>query len=590
MRCLCLMCLFLLSSITYGNYYSDYEDEEEPVSFDYAKSLGDIWLLKKEVTTTPAPVQISTAKVVKHVRLKKLPLFTVDHIIIGEKNLTSSMERVESDDDSSKNKTTRKRESDVQPYTIPKLYVSPYSFFVDPLSYKFYVPEYEEVKKLIVYSRTWQYNFWIHMMGFTGNILYSPIGIVNSLAILHLSMKGTGCMEIQHVLYLEEKDWWEVISLLTFYLRFVKQQEFFMLSKVFVDYRFTHYRMFEKFAKSLYFVQYNTMVQHHYVHNVREINEMIKKETDGKFPKFLRYGDILRQTSIFFMSLMEFNGAWEQPFSPADVQWGIFHSTNGFEYEGDVMYMELPVRCDYISEMDIKALLLPFKGGRHTMIFATTNSAETYVRAERGVDFFDVYDYLSQIEPYIVRIGIPKFEMFYEIPTRELLYFMGIQSPLSKEPNEANYRRMCNNSKRIFLNNMLQKISLRIGENGTYPLDKNAYIPPTVSTNSTPEFIIRHPFLIAIFDIETQTIVMSGRVEHAGMYKMKTTLFEGEEEKRYTLREKNVIIREHAFNKKFSLVSQYLRRRLSRKRGRRRRRRRRRRQPWKPRIFTGPDV
>lgn len=58
---------------------------------------------------------------------------------------------------------------------------------------------------------------------------------------------------------------------------------------------------------------------------------------------------------------MKFQAEWEKPFSPNDVRWETFYSSNGFVYEGDMMYMETHVHCDYMSEIDMKGILLPFK-------------------------------------------------------------------------------------------------------------------------------------------------------------------------------------------------------------------------------------
>lgn len=540
--------------------------------------MNDDHFLRRK--TKPLTYKTSVQKIIdKEAKLKKVPLFSVEHIEIGDKNVTPALEKDKSCG-KLKNGTAVKPGIDIQPLVIPKAYLSPYSFFIDPLKFHFHIPVFKEVKELLIHSRYWHRNFWKIVFGVRGTMIYSPVGLVILLAVMHLSMKGSGAIDIQEVLEIDG-EWWDVVSQLAFYFRFVEQDEFVMINKVFVDERFSHFRMYRKFLESLYGGQFLTYVQSHTEDNIDGINRMLDKDTGGLFSSVLELGDIDIQTSVLFMSLLTFQGVWEQPFSPDDVRWEDFTSAANERYQCDIMYMETLVQCDYISELDVKGLLLPFKGGRHVMMFVV-QSFYKLESAGRSVDFHKLYDILSQIEPYYVRIGVPKFKIQYKVPIKQLLYCFGVEKPLT---NNAHYRRLANNSKKFQSSTLVQKIFLSIGENGTVPLDSKANVTPTLTTNSTPELKFNQPFLFAIMDLNTKSILLCARISQVGNKRLPTDLFESEKLARMSTFDKEVIIEDHACKKRKSLLRQYRRRRIIH-----RRRRRWRKRHWSHRILTGPHI
>lgn len=579
MRCLCLVwflaCCFLLTSTVY------YRDERKPAIIDYSIPIENIIMDDKMFLNMFKHVTYKTSTQRIHrveAKLKKVPLFTVEHIKEIGDNVTLALEKDKSYG-KLKNGTANKPGIGIQPLIIPKGYYSRYSFLLDPLIFYFRIPQFNEVKDLLIHARHWHNNFWKIVLLLPTTLIYSPVGLVILMSILHLSMLDTGLPEIQHTLELTG-DWWDIQSQLAFYFKFVEQDEFVVINKVFVDERFTLYPMYKNFLKSQFHGEVYTYVQSQAQQNIDLINIMFNKLTGGAVPSLVGIGEMNEETTLLFLSLLTFNGAWEQPFSPHDVRWEDFTGPGKELYQVDIMYSERLVQCDYISEMDVKGLLLPFKGGRHVMILMTHNINKRKT-LDKAVDVYKLYEVLSQIEPYYVRIGIPKFKVHYTLPIMQLLYCLGIEKPLEED---VHYRRVANYSKNFKGNQIIQKIYLSIGENGSVPLDKNATLKPTLTTNSIPELIFKQPFLFAIMDIHTKSILLSAKIKKVGNERLISKLFRTEEKARMSTLDKEIIIGHHNDLKKNSLLRQYRRRRIKSKR----RRRRRWRKPWFHPILTGP--
>ena len=68
--------------------------------------------------------QIGVKKVVDEVRLKQIPLFTVDNVIIGDENMTLPVDYPETFD----NQTDEETGIGVQPYVMQNVYIAPVSY------------------------------------------------------------------------------------------------------------------------------------------------------------------------------------------------------------------------------------------------------------------------------------------------------------------------------------------------------------------------------------------------------------------------------------------------------------------------------
>lgn len=63
-----------------------------------------------------------------------------------------------------------------------------------------------------------------------------------------------------------------------------------MLNKVFLDIRFTMFKMFQQFAKQLFELDCHYFIQKHYMTNVPFFNQMLSQDTEGRFCSAIEYG------------------------------------------------------------------------------------------------------------------------------------------------------------------------------------------------------------------------------------------------------------------------------------------------------------
>jgi serpin B len=241
----------------------------------------------------------------------------------------------------------------------------------------------------------------------------------------------------------------------------------------------------------------------HYPEETREeINIWVEDRTKDRIEDIIPPGLITAGTIFVLATAIYFYGSWRTAFDPADTQDGPFSRLDGSEVTIPLMYQfaELP----YASGDGYQVVEFPY---------AESGLALTVILPDEG-RFADVEAHLdgdmlrTAINGLVernVHVFLPKFELgFGTIDLKDTLKSMGMTDAFSPM---ADFYGISDWS--LMIEYVLHKTFIGVDEKGTEAAAATVVI---ATPTSTPPLMIDRPFLFAIRDTVTRTILFLGRV------------------------------------------------------------------------------
>jgi serpin B len=152
-----------------------------------------------------------------------------------------------------------------------------------------------------------------------------------------------------------------------------------------------------------------------------------------------------------------------------------------------------------------QAIDLAYLGERASMLLLVPD-AGNFGEFESALDADMLADIVGQLEPERVTLALPRFSFEVRLPLKQLLRQQGMTKAF--EPGAADFSGLDMNP--LFLSDVLHKTFLRVDEDGT---EAAAATAPVSSPTSLPRpLIINRPFVVAIRDRPTGTLLFLGRV------------------------------------------------------------------------------
>jgi serpin B len=239
--------------------------------------------------------------------------------------------------------------------------------------------------------------------------------------------------------------------------------------------------------------------------SLETINNWAGANTNGKIPKVLDFIDPFAE--MFLMNALYFKGTWTYQFDPGQTASVTFHLNNGSNVDVDMMKCLLNVKT--IAENDATVIELPYGQQNFSMvIILPDNSLDEYIPGFDISDWSRITASLDAItEPGEAEIILPKFKFEYERKLNEQLKSLGMTDAFN--PELADLSGI--SDKDIYVNFVKQSTFVDVNEEGT---EAAAITTVGIYTTSLPPTIIMDkPFIFAIRERMTNTLLFIGKVE-----------------------------------------------------------------------------
>lgn len=237
------------------------------------------------------------------------------------------------------------------------------------------------------------------------------------------------------------------------------------------------------------------------------INDWVAEKTEQRIRDLLPQGSVTSDTRMVLVNTVYFNAAWQNRFDTSASASATFTRLDGSI--GTVSMMNQSVSLRYAAGSDYQAVELPYDGNELAMLVILPTAGQ-FLSFEQSFDTTRLTAIQAALSSRTVRLGLPKFKLDGGFSVKAAMQGLGMRIAFT---DAADFSGI-STSEAVKIQDILHKSFAEIDENGTEAAAATAVVMAGVtSVPSEPiAFTADRPFLFAIVDQPTNTLVFLGRV------------------------------------------------------------------------------
>ena len=238
--------------------------------------------------------------------------------------------------------------------------------------------------------------------------------------------------------------------------------------------------------------------------SVDRINDWVSKNTNESIKKII--DNIPGDMVMYLINAIYFKGDWRFQFNLKDTKDGTFYNDDGSESTLSMMFrkMSVPmVRNDETTIVD-----LPYGDSLFTMtIFLPSLDIDQFVS---DLSSQKLSKWIEQLQPTGFDLTMPRFELEYEKELSEILSDLGMSVAFDEWNADFSRIMPLDGSPNLFISEVKHKTFIKVDEEGT---EAAAVTSVGIGiTSEPPSIIINRPFVFAIRENHSGTILFFGKI------------------------------------------------------------------------------
>ncbi|MBU8920475.1 MAG: serpin family protein [Bacteroidales bacterium] len=235
------------------------------------------------------------------------------------------------------------------------------------------------------------------------------------------------------------------------------------------------------------------------------INQWVEDQTEGKIEDLIPEGSIDAYTYLVLANTIYFKAAWLSQFDPEFTGETPFNLLDGSTVDASMMCQM--TRFPFVKGEGYKAIELPYVGEEVSMLILLPDKG-LFGEFEESLTSEMVSGIVNTLDTALVSLALPKFSFSSDFDMKPVLENMGMTGAFLAGANFSGMDGVDDGSP--FISFVAQKTFISVDEAGT---EAAAATGIGMSLTSVGDiFTADRPFIFAIRDIETGTIIFVGRV------------------------------------------------------------------------------
>jgi serpin B len=340
-----------------------------------------------------------------------------------------------------------------------------------------------------------------------GNLLFSPFSLSAAMAMVKAGASGVTADEIQKGMRYPASD--KILySGYSVILDSLKSNENFTLETANRIYSQTGFALNPTYldvlrnslkaeAKQLDFAKSAESAQ--------AINGWVEQVTRNKIKNLVSADDFDALTRLVLVNAIYFKGQWDNKFDPEFTRQEQFYVSPTKNVTVDMMKKESDYPyVDLTAELDAKAVSLPYKGNRLSMIVILPNKPDGLAELEKRLQTYKISDIPPRMRTRKISLSMPKFKLETTIDLTDTLRKLGMKSMFGQDADFSKIPAPGTHEP-LQLSKAVQKAFLEVNEEGSEAAAATAAIAMARSYFVPPVFQANSPFVHAIVSYEVKT-------------------------------------------------------------------------------------
>jgi len=236
------------------------------------------------------------------------------------------------------------------------------------------------------------------------------------------------------------------------------------------------------------------------------INKWVEDNTEKRIKDLLPVGSIDGLTPAVLVNAVYFNASWSQEFDKKGTKDAPFTKLDGST--SNVSMMNGVSERSYKKSEGFEAVAMPYFGNELDMLTIVPD-AGTFKTFESSLTGAKVLEIMAGLETKNVNLAFPKLKLETSSKLKEPLQAMGMNLAFG---GTGNFTGITTQDK-IWIGDVYHKTFLAVDEEGTEAAAATAVVFTRESASADPVVMkVDRPFLTAIVDRQTKTILFVGRI------------------------------------------------------------------------------
>ena len=340
------------------------------------------------------------------------------------------------------------------------------------------------------------------------NMVISPVSLSVALAILGNGANGQTRAEINKLINANNltpeefsKNYHNLIS--AYYN--VRNDQIQINNSLWIDKKYKFKEEFLKYSNTffdsdVFNIDFNSSKAE------KSINNWVNEKTHNLIKDPVN--NIDSETTMLIVNSLYFNGKWLSEFSKENTKKENFTLRNGNKVMVDMMNDDTYEY--YFENEQIKSVTLPYCGTSAMVFILPKIDLDQYLASINSDTLTTIAE---NSKKYMTTMKVPKFNLVTSQSMNEDLSALGMHTAFNKE--KADFSNLLQtNSKSLFLTELKQDCSINLDEKGTVAAAVTIIYGGMSSKpeNEIKEFYLDRPFLFAIIDRSTKSVLFTGKV------------------------------------------------------------------------------
>ncbi|MBU0528222.1 serpin family protein [bacterium] len=240
------------------------------------------------------------------------------------------------------------------------------------------------------------------------------------------------------------------------------------------------------------------------------INNWVDENTNGLIKKIID-GDIPPEIVMYLINAVYFKGTWTYEFDEKDTKDELFNN-----YDNSISTIPLMLQeadFPYFETDDFQVVDLPYGDSLFTMTVILPKDGEDINEIAKTIDNDTWINWTNQLYTNEVKVYLPKFTLEWESSLVDVLVTLGMG--IAFDPYQADFSRINPNPygvENLYISDVIHKAIVKVNEEGT---EAAAVTSVEFGLTSIPQIVeirIDHPFIFAIRERYSGTILFMGKV------------------------------------------------------------------------------
>jgi serpin B len=238
---------------------------------------------------------------------------------------------------------------------------------------------------------------------------------------------------------------------------------------------------------------------------VKTINDWVSDKTHGKIDEII--DSIDPAVMMILINAIYFNCVWETEFDPDNTYPADFYNEDGSVY-GKVDMMQLESSFRVSNQQSFRAIELPYKNGKFSMFLFLPSEESSVNQLVQELDGATWGNWMASFqEQEDFTIYMPRFEFEFDRSLGEDLKAMGLDIAFSDQADFSGISPIP-----LYIADVIHKTYIKVNEEGTEAAAVTAVVMEVTSIQPMSELRIDRPFLFAISENSSKSILFMGKV------------------------------------------------------------------------------